>query len=192
LIAGNWIRGAVMMAGLLALGAACGGSSSSPSASPAPQPSGLPAIQMTGGGFAPGGVLPAENGCDGAGRSPTVLWHDVPQATQELVVLAEDPDAQNFAHWVVYNIPGREPGLTAGISNEPTLGDGAYQGVNSFGKIGYGAPCPPKGSTHHYDFFVYALDAPLGLASGGTENQVTAAMNGHVTAWGMLTVTFGR
>ena len=186
------MRAAVMMAGLLALGGACGGSSSSPSASPAPQPSGLPAIQMTGGEFAPGGALPAENGCDGAGRSPAILWHDVPQATQELVVLAEDPDAQNFVHWVVYNIPGREPGLTAGLSNEPTLGDGAYQGVNSFGKIGYGAPCPPQGSTHHYEFFVYALDAQLGLASGKTADQVAAAISGRVTAWGMMTATFGR
>jgi Raf kinase inhibitor-like YbhB/YbcL family protein len=183
---------AVLAVVLLVLGAACSGGSSSPSASPAPQPSGLPAIQMTGGGFAPGGALASENGCDGAGRSPTILWHDVPPDAQGLVVLAEDPDAKDFAHWVVYNIPGSEAGLTAGISNEPTLGDGAYQGVNSFGKIGYGAPCPPKGSTHHYEFFVYALDAQIGLASGKTEDEVVAAMSGHVTAWGMMTVTFGR
>ena len=107
-------------------------------------------------------------------------------------MLAEDPDAKDFAHWVVYNIPGSEAGLTAGISNEPALGDGAYQGVNSFGKIGYGAPCPPKGSMHHYEFFVYALDAQLGLASGKTEDQVIAVISGHITAWGMMTVTFGR
>jgi phosphatidylethanolamine-binding protein (PEBP) family uncharacterized protein len=75
------MRAAVLAVVLLALGASCSGRSS-PSASPAPQPSGLPAIQMTGGGFAPGGALPAENGCDGAGRSPTILWHDVPQDTQ--------------------------------------------------------------------------------------------------------------
>jgi Raf kinase inhibitor-like YbhB/YbcL family protein len=196
------MRAAVLMAGLLALGVACGGSSSpspspsspspSPSASPALQPSGLPAIQMTGEGFVPGGVLPAENGCDGAGQSPTILWHDVPPATQALVVLAEDPDAKNFVHWVVYDIPGHAPGLTAGISDEPTLGNGAYQGVNSFGKIGYGAPCPPKGSTHHYEFFVYALDAQLGLASGKTADEVVAAMSSHVTARGMMTVAFGR
>jgi Raf kinase inhibitor-like YbhB/YbcL family protein len=185
------MRAAVLAVVLLVLGTACSGGSSSLSAA-APQPGGLPAIQMTGGGFAPGGALPAESGCDGASRSPTILWHDVPGGTQGLVVLAEDPDAQDFVHWVVYNIPGSEAGLTAGISNEPALSDGAYQGINGFGKIGYGAPCPPKGSTHHYEFFVYALDAQLGLASGETEGQVAAAIGDHVTAWGMMTVTFGR
>ena len=45
---------------------------------------------------------------------------------------------------------------------------------------------------HHYEFFVYALDAQLGLASGKTEDQVIAVISGHITAWGMMTVTFGR
>ena len=69
---------------------------------------------------------------------------------------------------MVYDIPGSEAGLTSGISGEPALADGAYQGMNGFGKIGYGAPCPPNGSTHHYEFFVYALDAPLGLSRSST------------------------
>ncbi len=184
----------VIVVALLALAAACGGGddSSAPAGSPAPQPSGLPAIAMTGGGFQPDGALPAANGCDGEGHSPTILWHDVPTDAQSLVVLAEDPDASNFVHWLVYDIPGGEAGLTAGLSDQAVLGDGSFQGRNSFGKIGYGAPCPPVGSTHHYQFLVYALDAKLGLASGATEEQVTAAMSGHVRAWGMMTVTFGR
>jgi hypothetical protein len=183
---------ALAVTALVALVAACGGGDSPPAGSPAPQPSGLPAIAMTGGGFQPDGALPAANGCDDEGKSPTILWHDIPTDAKALVVLAEDPDANNFVHWLVYDISSGEAGLTAGISDAAVLGDGSFQGKNSFGKIGYGAPCPPIGSTHHYQFFVYALDAKLGLPSGATEDQVTAAMSGHVTAWGMMTVTFGR
>jgi len=43
--------------------------------------------------------------------------------------------------------------------------DVAAQGLNDFGKPGYGGPCPPRGhGVHHYHFRLYALDAELKLA----------------------------
>ena len=64
-------------------------------------------------------------------------------------------------------------------------------GTNSWGRIGYGGPCPPSG-THRYFFKVYALDAPLGLAAGATKAQLIDAMEGHVLAEAALMGTFGR
>ena len=41
---------------------------------------------------------------------------------------------------------------------QETLGNGAKQGKNDFGNIGYGGPAPPKGKPHRYFFKLYALD----------------------------------
>jgi phosphatidylethanolamine-binding protein (PEBP) family uncharacterized protein len=43
-----------------------------------------------------------------------------------------------------------------------TLGAGPVNGAvifrNSFGTLGWGGPCPPQGSLHHYTFLLRALD----------------------------------
>jgi phosphatidylethanolamine-binding protein (PEBP) family uncharacterized protein len=41
----------------------------------------------------------------------------------------------------------------------------AVQGLNDFGRRGWSGPCPPSG-THNYDFRLYALAEPSGLAAG--------------------------
>ena len=43
----------------------------------------------------------------------------------------------------------------------------AVQGKNSWGRIGYGGPHPPKGyGRHHYHFTLYVLDKVLGAGPG--------------------------
>ena len=44
--------------------------------------------------------------------------------------------------------------------------NGAKQGKNDFGNIGYGGPAPPKGKPHRYFFKLYALDAAVDLLPG--------------------------
>ena len=57
----------------------------------------------------------------------------------------------------------------------------AKQGASSFGQVGYGGPCPPKGhGVHHYHFKLYALDTELNLASRLRSQQLEAAMKGHI------------
>jgi hypothetical protein len=63
----------------------------------------------------------------------------------------------------------------------PTLTNGAKQGTNDFGMIGYGGPDPPSG-THHYYFRLYALDTTLSFAYTPSRSQVLIAMQGHVLA----------
>jgi hypothetical protein len=68
----------------------------------------------------------------------------------------------------------------------------AVQGKNSFGKIGYNGPCPPRGQTHRYFFKVYGLDTELTLAAGASKDQLLRAMEGHVVQYGETYVTYGR
>jgi phosphatidylethanolamine-binding protein (PEBP) family uncharacterized protein len=69
---------------------------------------------------------------------------------------------------------------------------GGVHGKNSFGRLGYGGPCPPPGMSHRYYFRLYALDTELGLAAGASRQDVVAAMEGHILAQGELMGTYQR
>jgi hypothetical protein len=113
----------------------------------------------------------------------------VPEGARSLAVIADDPDAGGFVHWVVYAIPPSFEGLPARV--QPDAAD-FRQGKNSFGKAGYGGPCPPKGSQHTYRFRVYALDVEIFLKAGSDAKEVVEAMKGHILAFGELTGTYAR
>jgi Raf kinase inhibitor-like YbhB/YbcL family protein len=65
------------------------------------------------------------------------------------------------------------------------------QGRNSFGKIGYGGPCPPFG-THRYVFHLYALDRLLDLPQGAAGEDVLKAMQEHILIEAELAGLYGR
>lgn len=102
--------------------------------------------------FNHGEKIPIEYTCDGKNISPQITWTGIPDNTMSLVLFIYDPDAPRrpFIHWVVFNISPSIRGLPKGVTNTPTLtpwpfGNGAYQGLNDFDKVGYGGPCPPPG-----------------------------------------------
>jgi hypothetical protein len=80
----------------------------------------------------------------------------------------DDPDAPGgvFTHRVLFNLPAGSRELSEAIPAQKQLPNEGLQGKNSFGKIGYGGPCPPPGRMHHYRFTLYALDKPLYLKAG--------------------------
>jgi Raf kinase inhibitor-like YbhB/YbcL family protein len=78
---------------------------------------------------------------------------------------------------VVWNISPTEA-----ITEESVPG---ISGVNSFGNIGYGGPCPPTGA-HRYFFRVYALDKKLDLVAGATKEELQESMHDHILAQGEL------
>ena len=82
--------------------------------------------------------------------------------------------------------------LKEGVPAEGTLGNGARQGKNDFGNLGYGGPAPPRGKPHRYFFKLYALDTKLDLPAGATKNQLLAAMKGHALAEGQLMGKYQR
>jgi Raf kinase inhibitor-like YbhB/YbcL family protein len=134
-----------------------------------------------------GGTFPREFTCDGANRRPHLQWSTPPSGTRELVIEMLDPDAPGgtFTHWLVYGIP-------PGISSLAAVPAGVAEGVNDFGRRGYGGPCPPRGPMHHYHFVVLALDTRLDLAAGATRSDLESRISGHVLARGELVATYQR
>ena len=139
--------------------------------------------------FDEGGAIPRRFTCDADDVSPPLSWSGAPAGTVTLALVMDDPDARGFVHWVVYNIDASATGsLPAGWSGTP---DAAPQGVNGFGKPGYGGPCPPSG-THRYAFRLLALDQVLDLAAGPKAQSVLDAAAGHTLAEATLTGTYRR
>ncbi len=138
--------------------------------------------------------IPRDYTCDGADRSPQLSWTAPPANTKSLALLVTDPDAPagTWVHWVLFNLPADTRGLPEALPTQPQLPDGSAQGVNDFGRLGYGGPCPPRGSNHRYVFDLYALDAQLKLLPGATRAQVEKAMQGHILGHASLTARYGR
>jgi hypothetical protein len=128
--------------------------------------------------------IPAKYTCNGAGVSPQLAWTAPPAGTASFALIVTDPDAPRgtFGHWVLYDLPAGTRMLPEGLPNQGQLADGARQGRNDFGNIGYGGPCPPGHSPHHYVFTLYALNAKLNLPAGATHAQVESALQGHILA----------
>src|SRR2546423_14856182 len=136
-------------------------------------------LVITSSAFATGDTIPKAYTCDGANRSPSLSWTGAPARTAAWALIVEDPDAAagTFIHWILYDIPGATTSVPEGIppgGTVPQLGN-ARQGRTSFGAVGYGGPCPPPGSPHHYNFRLFALDAKIGLDGGATSDQVSDA-----------------
>ncbi len=154
----------------------------------------LSSFEMSSAAFAPGGDIPRQYTCDGDDLSPPLEWAAPPQGTQSLVLIADDPDApgKTWVHWVLYDLTPELQALPQALPPQETLPEIGTQGHNSFGKIGYGGPCPPKGKPHRYFFQLYALDIKLNLAPGASKSQVLQAMAGHVLAQAELMGRYGR
>jgi Raf kinase inhibitor-like YbhB/YbcL family protein len=151
-------------------------------------------VQLMSTAFRDGESIPRQYTGDGKDISPPLQWTDTPAGTKSFAVIADDPDAPRgtWVHWVLYNLPATINDLTEGVPTQEVLANGAKQGTNDFGKIGYGGPAPPKGKAHRYFFKLYALDDSLNLQPGATKDQLLAAMKGHVLAEGQLMGTYAR
>lgn len=144
--------------------------------------------------FKEGGGIPVKYTCSGADVSPALRWSEPPAGTQSLALMLEDPDAPGgtWYHWLIWNIPGHAGGIWEHVAPKRNLPGGMAQGENSFGKTGYGGPCPPRGQTHRYVFHLYALDRKLDLRGGATQLQLEHAMRGHVKSEAEWMGHFGR
>jgi Raf kinase inhibitor-like YbhB/YbcL family protein len=153
---------------------------------PLPNPGGSIVLQSP--AFRDGGAIPARFTCDGKELSPPLRWSGVPPRTRELALVVEDSDADRFVHWTVLAIPTNTSRLPEG-----QVPNGASETDNSFGKRGWGGPCPPEGDTaHRYVFALYATDAPLALSEDASPDEVRGALSDHAIARGTLTGRFSR
>ena len=139
-------------------------------------------------------AIPQKFTCQGEDISPALAWSGAPAETQCFALLCEDPDAPGgtYIHWVAYNIPSTERGLTENFPKRDKLPNGTRQGINDFKQMGYGGPCPPPGKAHRYYFKLYALDAQINIPGEATRDQLLNAMHGHILAEGETMGTYMR
>ena len=136
--------------------------------------------------FHDGATVPAEFTCDGTDRAPEIRLADPPEKTQSFALTMIDPDAPSgeFAHWLVYDIP--PDGEELAVRRGKTL-------KNSFGRIGYGGPCPPQGDhAHRYVFTVYAVDVPALSLRAGDRAELEQALQSHTLATAQFTGRYAR
>ncbi len=135
-------------------------------------------------------MIPIQYTCDGKDLNPNLQIKNVPVKTKELVLIVDDPDASGgvWTHWVVWGI---SPDVN--IINEGELPLGAVEGITSFGTVGYGGPCPPKGTgVHRYFFKLYALNKNTNLTKGDTLQDLKRDMNGNVITSAKFIGSYGR
>ncbi|MGB9283732.1 MAG: YbhB/YbcL family Raf kinase inhibitor-like protein [Candidatus Sulfotelmatobacter sp.] len=151
-------------------------------------------FQISSAAFSSGETIPKRFTCYGPDVSPQLSWKEAPARTQSFAVIMDDPDAPAgiWVHWVLYNLPANRRELPEGIEKQEQLASGALQGRNDFRKIGYGGPCPPRGTPHHYHFKLYALDTTLDLKAGATKADLERGMKGHILGETELMGRYGR
>jgi Raf kinase inhibitor-like YbhB/YbcL family protein len=153
-------------------------------------------LTLVSGAFAPGASIPSVYTCEGKDISPPLAWSGVPPGTKSLVLIVDDPDAPDpasprvtWVHWVLYNLPATSTGLAEAVK-PGALPAGTREGVNDWGRTGYGGPCPPVGR-HRYVHKLYALDTLLQL-DRANKAAVEQAMQGHILGEATLIGTYQK
>lgn len=133
--------------------------------------------------------IPDRYTSNGENVAPPLQWIGVPAGTKAFAVVMHDPDAplvDGFTHWVAYGIPGDATSLPEG-------GGGVVNGVHSAGGQGYTGPAPPPGhGTHHYYFWLYALDDDLDLPPGLDRRALHDRIEDHVIEQARLIGTYSN
>jgi Raf kinase inhibitor-like YbhB/YbcL family protein len=146
-------------------------------------------FQLTSSAFGYGEQIPRRYTCDGQNISPPLKWNDPPRGTQSFALIMDDPDAPReiWVHWICFNLPAaiRELPERAHLSAD------SQEGWNSWGRPGYGGPCPPSGA-HRYFFKLYALDTKIKLPPHPDKAQLLRAMEDHILAQAELMGTYSR
>jgi phosphatidylethanolamine-binding protein (PEBP) family uncharacterized protein len=121
-------------------------------------------LGVTSPAFQNGATIPKRFTCSGENVSPPLRFGGVPAKARGLALIVQDPDADDYLHWAVLDIPPDARGLPAGKR--------------------WNGPCPPEGdSPHRYVFALYALDAKVDSRD---------AVADHAIARGTLVGRFGR
>ena len=156
------------------------------------------AIRLASPAFANGARIPERFTADGEGVSPPLFWTGVPEGTERMVLIVEDPDApapQPLVHAVVWNLPPHEGELKEGAIRADGAGSisGSDVGRNSYLAEGWLPPDPPTGhGPHNYAFQLFALGPGPDVSETPGRGAVLKAMAGHVLAAGLLTGIYSR
>ena len=155
------------------------------------------ALALTSSAFAHNGEIPKRYTCQGSDISVPLSWSGLPAGTKSLELIVDDPDAPDpaapkltWVHWVLYNILSAAGGLPEAVRST-ALPSGTREGVNDWGRTGYGGPCPPIGR-HRYFHKLYALDSVLPELKRADKAALEKAMQGHILAQAALIGTYQK
>ncbi len=143
------------------------------------------------------GTIPkkyANTGINGGENiSLPMFWTLAPKAVKSYAISMTDLSANNFAHWLVVNIPPGTNSIDEGASMT-NMPDGSYEMMNGFESIGYGGPEPPLWSGKHtYIITLYALNtSQIKLKREATYQDMLKAIEGKVISKASLSGVFSR
>jgi len=131
------------------------------------------------------GMIPKKYTADGANINPPLLFNNIPDGTQSMVLMVEDPNApvDTWVHWLVWDI------FPTGKINENSVP--GTEGLNAFEQHRYHGPCPPA-DLRYYQFKIYALNTVLRMHCHCGKYEIMKAMKDHVIGYGELTGTYTR
>ncbi len=150
-------------------------------------------LRLTSPAFPDGGKIPSKYTCDGENVNPELNISGVPDGTQSLVLVMDDPDIpqsvkeargiEKFDHWVLYNIEPETSKIPEGafLLGQNTDGGLGQQGLNGRGEASYAGPCPPD-REHRYIYRLYALSETLNFIKPPTLDEVEQAAKGSSIA----------
>jgi Raf kinase inhibitor-like YbhB/YbcL family protein len=93
-------------------------------------------------------------------------------------------------HWLLYNLPCDSTGLPEAVQSKD-LPAGTREGMNSWGRTGYGGPCPPIGR-HRYFHILYALDTMLPDLDRPDKNRLLSMMQDYILGRTELVGTYQK
>lgn len=168
-------------------------------------------IEVKSSDFTHNAPLPASSAglrIGGDNTSPQLEWSNLPEGTQEVVMVLQDPDAPVpfvIMHTVVLGIiPGKVASFPAGQLTIPKdtpssahgtpHADGWKFGKGIAGRRGYHGPGAPRGhGAHRYFFCFFALREKLPEEAGNwKEAQLLAHIRPLALAKGEIVGTFER
>ena len=129
-------------------------------------------------------AIPSKYTCDGENVNPSLVISGVPPGAKSLVLIMDDPDVPRgtWVHWILWNI---KPDVSEIF--EASVPPDAIEGRTSFGRPGWGGPCPPfnpdqsvGAGTHRYFFKLYALNTFLNIPPSADKAALEKAMSGAV------------
>ena len=148
--------------------------------------------------FADGSKIPLKHARNGINSDknispPQLTWKNPPEGTKSFALLCLDtaPVANNWIHWMVFNIPADIRSINEGASCK-NMPSGSTENLNSFRVGGYGGPQPPEGTgVHTYIFTIYAMSDKITLLEESySYDQFVKLINEKILGQASLAGTF--
>lgn len=138
--------------------------------------------------FKSGEMIPKKYTCEDKNVCPPFQILEPPLNVKSFALIVRDHDAPsgNFIHLLMWNINPQVREIIEGTTPVE-----AVLGINDFGNIGWGGPCPPAG-VHRYEFHLYALNSMINLPSSSDVRALQKEFKGKILDEASITGLYGN